>query len=42
MFPRKCTSTICEYKSTKEDDVEPALWQGFKEKDDIWEEDWMW
>ena len=29
MFSRECTFTICEYTSTKEDDVEPALWEGF-------------
>ena len=29
MFPRECTFTICEYTSTKEDHVEPALWEDF-------------
>ena len=32
MFSRECTFTICEYKSTKENDLEPALWEGFKVK----------
>ena len=28
MFSREHTFTICEYTSTKADDVEPALWEG--------------
>ena len=29
MFSRECTFTICEYTSTKDDDVEIASWEGF-------------
>ena len=29
MFSREHTFTICAYTSTKENDVEPALWEGF-------------
>ena len=28
MFSRECTFTTCEHTSKKEDDVEPALWEG--------------
>ena len=29
MFSRNCIITICEYTTTKENDVECALWKGF-------------
>ena len=32
MFSRECRFTICEYTSTQENDVEPALWEGFAVK----------
>ena len=29
MLSRECTFTICEYTSTKDNDVEPALCENF-------------
>ena len=39
IFSRECTFTTCESTSTKDDDVEPVLWESCS-KNDIRQEDW--